>query len=376
MSPKKRGLKIFVIVLLSAGLCAAFYAWKTISLQRDYREAMRLYDRKQYQEAAPALRNVYRKSPSSDRGIRALYGCCISLEAQGKRQEADACWRLLLSNSSAGALHARALLALACSETAENRLGEAERNLNEFFEKYPSSPLAGQACLLRALLLERKGDLQGALRSAREAADKYPGCGVAGQARRKAGELRVALLFSPQIVPGTEEYVVERGDSLQSIAKKYDTTVELLEAMNKAKIGKRMLHPGDRLKVCAEKFSVLVDKSANTLTLKSGEEAVKVYSVGTGKKGSTPVGDFTIINKIKKPEWFKPGGGVVPYGDPENVLGTRWMGIDYPGYGIHGTWEPESIGKQASAGCIRMLNNDVEELYTIVPAGTKVKIVD
>jgi len=80
--------------------------------------------------------------------------------------------------------------------------------------------------------------------------------------------------------------------------------------------------------------------------------------------------------KPEKPEWFRPGGGVIPYGDPGNLLGTRWMAIDSPGYGIHGTWEPETIGKQLSAGCIRMLNRDVEELYTIVPVGTPVKIVE
>ena len=52
------------------------------------------------------------------------------------------------------------------------------------------------------------------------------------------------------------------------------------------------------------------------------------------------------------------------------------MGIDVPGYGIHGTTEPESIGYQATEGCVRMHNSDVEELFTIVPPGTEVIIVD
>jgi lipoprotein-anchoring transpeptidase ErfK/SrfK len=52
------------------------------------------------------------------------------------------------------------------------------------------------------------------------------------------------------------------------------------------------------------------------------------------------------------------------------------MSINYPGYGIHGTWDKESLGKQSSAGCIRLQNSDIEELFTIIPLHTKVKIID
>lgn len=67
---------------------------------------------------------------------------------------------------------------------------------------------------------------------------------------------------------------------------------------------------------------------------------------------------------------------MVPFGDPKNILGSRWMGISHPGYGIHGTTEPGSIGKNVTAGCVRLKNEDVEELYSIVPEGTEVVIVD
>ena len=66
----------------------------------------------------------------------------------------------------------------------------------------------------------------------------------------------------------------------------------------------------------------------------------------------------------------------MPPESPENVLGTRWMGFDIPGYGIHGTVEPKAIGQQVTAGCVRMLNEQVEELYSILPVGTEVVIVD
>jgi lipoprotein-anchoring transpeptidase ErfK/SrfK len=87
------------------------------------------------------------------------------------------------------------------------------------------------------------------------------------------------------------------------------------------------------------------------------------------------VGTFKITSKLANPVWFK-AGVVVPPESPENVLGSRWLGFDNPGYGIHGTIEPQTIGQQITQGCVRMLNKDVEELYAIVPVGTEVEIVD
>ena len=75
------------------------------------------------------------------------------------------------------------------------------------------------------------------------------------------------------------------------------------------------------------------------------------------------------------PTWFKTGA-IYPPGSPDNELGSRWLGFDKPGYGIHGTVEPQSIGKSVSRGCIRMLNQDVEEVYSMVPSGTQVTVKD
>ncbi|MFQ5787157.1 MAG: L,D-transpeptidase, partial [Thermodesulfobacteriota bacterium] len=69
---------------------------------------------------------------------------------------------------------------------------------------------------------------------------------------------------------------------------------------------------------------------------------------------------------------------IYQFGDPKNVLGTRWIGFEDKeglyGYGIHGTTEPDSIGKEMSNGCIRLTNEDVEELFNYVKAKTKVVI--
>jgi lipoprotein-anchoring transpeptidase ErfK/SrfK len=132
---------------------------------------------------------------------------------------------------------------------------------------------------------------------------------------------------------------------------------------------------GQKLRIWTGKFSVQVDKSQNVLMLKSGEDVLKVYNVSTGANNSTPVGTFKIVTKLEDPVWFK-AGAVIPPESPENVLGTRWMGFDIQGYGIHGTVSPDKIGQQVTAGCIRMRNEEVEELYKVLPRGTEVTIVD
>ena len=188
-------------------------------------------------------------------------------------------------------------------------------------------------------------------------------------------KLNTKLLLSRTINPGTELYTVAEGDALRTIAKKYHgTTVAMLRRMNG--LTKDVIYPDMKLKVISGEFYVRVDKSTNTLRLFLDETPIKTYLVATGKNNGTPTGEFTITDKIVDPTWYKPAGGVVEPGSPDNHLGTRWLGFDMSGYGIHGTTEPRLIGKQVSHGCVRMRNEDVEELYDILPQGTKVAITD
>ncbi len=168
-------------------------------------------------------------------------------------------------------------------------------------------------------------------------------------------------------------YMVVAGDTLYEIAQKYHTTVALLKKSNG--LTSDLIRPGMKLKVQTGVISIQVDKSENVLTLSVDDKPVKHYRVATGTNNGTPIGEFKIINKLENPTWFK-AGAVVPPESPENILGTRWLGFDNPGYGIHGTTLPESIGHQATTGCVRMLNNEVEELYALVPVGTQVAVTD
>lgn len=180
-------------------------------------------------------------------------------------------------------------------------------------------------------------------------------------------------LLSKEIAPGSISYTVKAGDSLYVIANKNHTTVAFIKKLNA--LESDTIYPNMKLKIQVEPFSMTVDKSDNTLTLYAGGSPIKKYRVATGKNNSTPVGEFKIVNKLVNPTWFK-AGAILPPGSPKNALGTRWMGFDKPAYGIHGTIEPKTIGTQVSEGCIRMLNQDVEEIYAMVPAGTKVIVQD
>jgi len=191
--------------------------------------------------------------------------------------------------------------------------------------------------------------------------------------QKKVEELNIKLLFSPIVTPKSKVYEIKPGDNLTKIADEFHTTVELLKKSNNLTDDKIL--PGRKMKVWAAPFSIFVDKSQNTLILKTDEEIIKTYAVSTGMNNSTPVGNFKITNKLTNPAWFKTGA-VVPAGSPENILGSCWLGFNLAGYGIHGTTEPQSLGKQVTQGCIRMSNSDVEELYNIVPVGTEVTIVD
>ncbi|HWR06771.1 L,D-transpeptidase [Sporomusa sp.] len=121
--------------------------------------------------------------------------------------------------------------------------------------------------------------------------------------------------------------------------------------------------------------SITVNLPSRTMELFAGNNLVKEYPIAIGKPSTpTPLGNYSIAYKEVNPAWYPPDqkGKIVPSG-PENPLGYRWMGI-WNNYGIHGTNAPWSIGTVTSNGCIRMYEEDVEELFDKVSYGTPVQI--
>ena len=187
------------------------------------------------------------------------------------------------------------------------------------------------------------------------------------------------FLFTDAPCPEKLSYKVQDGDNLWNIAKRFKTTVSLIQQANNLSDGKNIF-PGQIMKIYRGKWNIQIYKSRYRLFLKDGDRIIKVYKVGIGRQNRTPNGSFIIENKMKEPAWTPPGKHI-PYGHKDNILGSRWIGLVavdkkslLTGYGIHGTWEPEGIGQAVSNGCIRLINRNVEELYSIVPEGIPVHI--
>jgi lipoprotein-anchoring transpeptidase ErfK/SrfK len=121
--------------------------------------------------------------------------------------------------------------------------------------------------------------------------------------------------------------------------------------------------------------------SKRQLMLYKGDQVLKSYPVAIGRPGwETPTGGFRVLQKVEKPTWIHPlkENIVIPGGDPDNPLGNYWIGFWTDGtnwIGFHGTPTPESIGKAASHGCVRMYNRDIADLFTQIRVGTVVTVV-
>ena len=132
--------------------------------------------------------------------------------------------------------------------------------------------------------------------------------------------------------------------------------------------------------------TIVVNRTANMLTLYDGFRVERKYPVATAMQGFlTPPGTWEVVNKVEWPTWVNPCLGqpgcwaasepaTIPPG-PSNPLGTRALYLSAPGIRIHGTPSDSSIGTWASHGCIRMHIPDSEAMYPLVPIGTKVIIM-
>lgn len=192
-----------------------------------------------------------------------------------------------------------------------------------------------------------------------------------------------SLFFSREKSPDCIIYKIQAGDSLSKIATRQSGKdfyfAKLIQQINGIRDAKR-IRPGKTLKIPQGRFSALAQKRAHRLIVFLNGHYIKEYPIAIGAQVTpTPETTFAIDTKQVKPTWYAPDGNVYKYGHPKNVLGTRWLGFkekgEYQSYGIHGTADPESIGKNVSNGCIRLHNKDAEELFTMLMKGDTVKII-
>lgn len=224
----------------------------------------------------------------------------------------------------------------------------------------------------------------GDLLSARNALNSALAAGLpepaAGQVRNELIQLGATTIFSGRILPGddlVDRYVIKTGDNLARIANQYSITADLVAAINGIP-DKNRIREGQVLKVLRGPLHAVVLKRAYRLDIYLGDVLVRSFPVGLGLDDSTPTGGWKVKNKLENPTYYPPrGGAIISADDPDNPLGERWIGLEgvsgdalaQERYGIHGTNEPESIGKSVSLGCVRMHNPDVEQVYSYLIEG-------
>ena len=195
---------------------------------------------------------------------------------------------------------------------------------------------------------------------------------LATEVHRALRRLAERLQLSGACHPGdpySKRYTVRAGDTLSAIGKRFLIPYRLVMKLNGLETA--TIRAGQTLKVIQGPIHVVVLKSRYQLQVWLGEVCLQVYPVGVGMNNSTPEGVFIVRNKLVNPPYqpqHKPRSAFRPGGAPDNPLGTRWIDIGNH-YGIHGTIEPESIGRDVSEGCIRMHNAHVEELYDLLVVG-------
>ena len=198
-------------------------------------------------------------------------------------------------------------------------------------------------------------------------------------------KVNAVLTFSERVLandPFSKQYTVQEGDSLSNIRKSLHLDCEwrFLQRINHLAT-ERSIRVGQVLKTPTGAFHGEVHKSEFRLNIFEGDGPGRVmvasYPISLGEFNSTPIGAFSIRprSKLIDPEWRNPRTGQhFASNDPANPIGERWIGLkgiephnkNFEGYGIHGTTDITSIGKQASMGCVRMLPQDVEVVYELL----------
>lgn len=201
--------------------------------------------------------------------------------------------------------------------------------------------------------------------------------------RERLTPLGQALFLSPARWPNDDSgliamHTVDASQSPDGIAREYGMSQEFFNRLRNKPPTSSDLRAGETVKVVRVKdnggYRIEIDLSDFTLDLFIGGAFAKRYIITHGAKESpTPTGSTALTNRVWHPQWTHPVKKVVyQYGDPENILGPIWLPFDpkllgASGIGIHGyTGADAQMQVQASNGCIRMQNQDAEELYQLI----------
>ena len=207
--------------------------------------------------------------------------------------------------------------------------------------------------------------------------------------RRHLQTIAEATVFSRERVSGDplfESYTIKSGEYLINIGKQFKTPYEAIMLINGISNPTR-IRAGQVLKVPQGPFNVKISRAKFRMDVYLQDLYIRSFPVGLGADQGTPLGEWLVKERLPNPTYYPPPSSpikkIISPNDPTNPLGEHWIGLEgvtgeavgRNGYGIHGTIEPESIGKAVSLGCIRMHNQDVEYLYKfMMPGASRVTI--
>ena len=173
-------------------------------------------------------------------------------------------------------------------------------------------------------------------------------------------------------------------DIKEMLGERFHMDVRYLDKLNKNKtykVGETITVLNNRGELNQRINRIVANKADKTLYAYNGDKLVATYPTTVGSNATpSPKGTFKIINKVKMP-WYKSTVGegaqkkihmIAP--GPNNPVGVVWMGLSKPSYGLHGSPVPEGISRQGSAGCVRLTNWDVLEVYANVENGAVVEL--
>ncbi len=378
---KKKNTKFILVIMIL--IIAAYVGWQAYSLflQKDisnqYKKADMFYNKGNFEKSKTIYTDLLNKSQkykftSEEKQAELVYRLAICNKKMGNLKNAETLLNRIADQFKNSKYIDEMLLELGELAQTKDDLKKAELLYDRILNEYPKSNIFYNALHAKARVYKQQNKLLNALSLLERVTLESDNTGLKNTAYKEIGDINVQLIFSPIPTKDSVIYKVKAGDSITIIAKQFNTTVDLIIKSNKLK--DTVIRPEKRLKITSGAgFTIEVYTKSNKLVLKNNGKLVKTYTVATGAHNSTPLGNFKIVNKLKNPTWYT-AGAVVSADSPKNVLGNRWMGITEKGYGIHGTTDPESIGKQSTEGCVRMYNKDVEELFDLVPVGTPVTI--
>lgn len=207
---------------------------------------------------------------------------------------------------------------------------------------------------------------------------------VKAAVKLKLNRLNDSLFFGSAPSKMARYHKVEPGELLGSIAQKYRVDYESIARING--IDPNRIRVGMDLKLVVGEVSIVVRKNEQnrdkgpTITWFLDGRWMREYASCVGEGVKTPAGTYNLTSKERDPSWTNPANGqLLPNNHPENILGSRWMamkGMNTQGLGIHGTTVDDSIPGYTSAGCIRLLDKNVEELFSYARIGNKVTVLD